>query len=295
MMRPVLLFVVCSSIALGQGTSSGSSYLKLPIHARAAATGEAFVVDSSAFASVSLNPANAFTDASTEVFFSHSQWIQDVRADAVGALVPTPYGAFGFMILNTGVNGIEIRDVPGPPLGTFSSHSSVFQVLYANVVTSDVTVGANLKYLYEKIFVDEASGYGIDIGATYRTPVEGLSVGASLTNLGTVSAFRSEKNDLPNRVQLGGTYAFNAADLEWRVAGSWMNDLKRSENRLLFGGEVSYANNFSFRLGYQTGYENRGFSTGTGVQYSFVKLDYAYVPFSLGFGNAHVLSVGFEL
>ncbi|MGB2867171.1 MAG: PorV/PorQ family protein [Bacteroidota bacterium] len=295
MMRTFLLFIVCSSVALSQGTSSGSSYLKLPIHARAAATGEAFVVDSSVFASVSLNPANAYTDESTEVLFSHSQWIQDVQADAIGVRVPTPYGALGFMILNTGVSGIEIRDVPGPPLGTFSSHSTVFQLLYANTLTQDITVGVNLKYLYEKIFVDEASGFGVDMGASYRTPVEGLSVGASLTNLGSVSAFRTNKNDLPNRIQLGGTYSFGAADLDWKVAGSWMNDLKLSESRLLFGGEVSYDRNFSFRLGYQTGYENRGFSTGAGVHYSFVKLDYAYVPFSLGFGNAHVLSIGFEL
>jgi hypothetical protein len=55
-----------------------------------------------------------------------------------------------------------------------------------------------------------------------------------------------------------------------------------------------YDHALALRLGYETGYESRGFTAGLGFCYSIVQLDYAYVPFSLGLGEAHIFSMGFQ-
>ena len=46
-------------------------------------------------------------------------------------------------------------------------------------------IGFNFKYIQQRIWKEKASGFAVDIGTLYQTPVEGLRIGASLTNFGT--------------------------------------------------------------------------------------------------------------
>jgi len=278
-----------------QGTSTSGAYLKYPFHATAAATGEAFVADSAQFSSSFLNPANVFSGSSVNIIVSHTQWIQDVQTDVVGACLPLLSGSFGFTVVDASVDGIEVRDIPGPPVATFDSRSTVFQGTYAMPITDGLIAGLSAKYIYEKIYVDQASGYGVDLGATYTLPVEGLSVGASVTDLGALAQFRYERNDLPSRYELGGTYAMDILGLNSRLALGYRSALKTDDSGLLVGLESSYESSFIVRAGYMTGFDTRGFSAGLGIRYLFVTLDYAYVPFSSGFGNANIISLDFRL
>ena len=66
-----------------------------------------------------------------------------------------------------------------------------------------------------------------------------------------------------------------------------------SDRHLRLGVESTYDHVLSFRLGYQTGYETQCLSAGLGIVYSFARLDYAYVPFLLDFGNAHIFTLTF--
>jgi hypothetical protein len=55
-----------------------------------------------------------------------------------------------------------------------------------------------------------------------------------------------------------------------------------------------YNNTFAARVGYQTGYEARGFSAGIGIEWGSLRFDYAYLPFSYGLGNANQFSLQFS-
>jgi hypothetical protein len=290
-----LLILFLPALALSQGSSSGFASLKFPQTAFDAATGEAFVADPAALQSIRINPANIASRESYDIVFSHIQWIQDIHTENLSLAAPLTFGSLSFSLANTSVEGIELRDQPGPALGTFASQATVFQLTYGFRAADALKIGIASKYLYEKIFVDEATGFGFDAGVIYLPPVQGLSLGCAVTNLGNLSAFRTEKTDLPAAVRAGGTYAFTLGGMALRTAATYSAEPSTSYTHLSLGGEIAFKNLITLRLGYQTGYDSRHLSAGLGIRYTIVSIDYAYMPFSMDLGEAHILSIGFTL
>lgn len=279
---------------LAQGNSTASSHLKFAGSARAAALGQSFISDPGRFSSTSINPANLYADGPVELLLSHTEWILDVRTEQIGTRWPVSFGTFGLAISNTNVGGIELRDRPGPPITTFSARSAVFQLSFARPVTESIIAGGSAKYLFEKIYVDEATGLGFDFGLIYTTPVDGLTLGVALANVGSLNGLLEHSSDLPSEFRAGGVYHTSFEKISLSGGAEYVNETHLSISHLHVGAEIDYDNVGSLRLGYQTGYESRGFTAGIGFRYSSLKLDYAYIPFSLGLGDAHLVTIGFE-
>lgn len=283
------------TLLLAQGASVGSSHLLIPNDARIAALAQSTVADPLHFSSSFLNPAILATSPSPEILLSHTQWVQDVRVEFLGASAPFSFGKVGFALSNLNIGGIEAREIPGAPLSTFAAHSAVLQLLFATNITDDISLGTNLKYMYEKIYVDETSGFGVDLGLLYRPPLDGLFIGASLTNTGSMRGFRTASSDLPTSLQAGAMYRIAAEEFDISVNGAFVHETKTGQNRLNAATELDYDDILLLRLGYQTGYESHGITTGLGFRYSILNLDYSYIPWSLSLGNVHVFSIGFRL
>jgi hypothetical protein len=294
-LKILLAFILLPTIVFSQGTSRGVASLKLPTTPFIGATGESFIADPTALQSILINPANITSRESYGVMFSHTEWIQDVHTEFLSTAAPFRYGSLALSIANTSVDGLELRTIPGPPIGTFNTQSTSFQLTYGIKVTETISLGIAPKYLYEKIFVDEATGWGIDLGTLYTPPVEGLTLGFALTNLGSLSAFRNERTDLPSQLRLGGTYSFSLDIVSFRTAAAFSSELGVSVNHISIGTEATYNDAVTVRFGYETGYEYRDFSAGVGLRYSIVMIDYAYIPSSSQMGTAHIISIGFIL
>ena len=292
-MKNLFFLLLAPTILLAQGSSMGSSYLKLPTNSRTAALGESLIADSGSVSSSFLNPANLATVENAEILVTHTEWIQDVQTEFLAATTPFAYGNIGFAINNTNVKGIEVRDLPGPALSTFTARFVAIQLLYAAKISNEIFVGSNIKYFYEKIFVDEASGYGLDFGLLSN--IEGVWCGASVANLGSVNAFRSSSSNLPSQLRIGASHPFAEGEFDFLGSAAFVHDLKEANNGIYVGGEVYYDKSIAIRLGYQTGIESRSISGGVGFKHLFMKLDYAFVPFSFGLGTAHMLSISFSL
>ena len=288
------VLVLSAASAFAQGSSTSSSYLMLPVSARSAALGDATIADPMSFTSSFLNPANLSSDGPATIALSHLQWIQDIKTEFGGTSIPFGLGTFGFSVMNTNISGIEIREIPGPAAGTFSAHFAAVQLGFARNILRTVSIGGSVKYLYEKLYVDETTGYGIDVGALYRTPIDGLTAGASLTNLGALRGFRTQSSQLPSMGRIGGAYGFSLGTFDVTVNAAAAKDLHVNDVHAQVGVETVYDSLLAIRLGYQTGYESRGLSAGLGLHYSFLQFDYAYIPFSLGLGDAHMFSLGFR-
>jgi hypothetical protein len=288
-------FILLPTIVLSQGTSQGVASLKLPTTPFIGATGESFIADPASLQSVLINPANIATLESYGVMFSHTEWIQDVHTEFLSTAAPLRYGSLALSLSNTSVDGLELRTIPGPPIGLFNTQSTSFQLTYGIKLTENLSLGIAPKYLYEKIFVDEATGWGIDIGTLYTPPLEGLTLGFALTNLGSLSAFRNDRTNLPSQLRLGGTYSFSLDVVSFRTAAAFSSEFGISVNHISIGTEATYNDAVKIRFGYETGYEYRDFSAGVGLRYSIVMIDYAFLPSSSQMGTAHIISIGFIL
>lgn len=291
----ILLLLVLPVVLMAQGKSTGSAFLQTVLPARISAMGDALAADPSFSSSSFSNPASLVWAKTPEVTFSQIQWIQDMQTQILGASVPLPFGTVGLSISSTSVEGIEIRDIPGTAIGTFASRSSVFRLGYAFSLSKDISVGTNLKYLYEKIYIDDASGYALDFGGLYNTPISGLTLGLAITNIGQVSKFRTQSSELPTAAKVGGTYATTVSDFEVVGALTIEHESNSAITRFHFGSEVSYDHMFSVRLGYQSHYDIRGLTAGLGFRYSIAVVDYAYLPFTQDFGSAHIVTLGIGL
>jgi hypothetical protein len=277
-----------------QGSSPALSQLKIPLNARASALCDGTVADAGQFSSWLLNPANLYAQNARSLTMTHVQWIQDIRSEFIGARFPLGKGSAALAISTNSVPEIEVREKPGPPIGTFTARFVAFEAGYAMRLVENISAGVTIKYLYQKLYVDDAAGLGADIGFHYQTPISGLEVAAAVTNAGSLEQFRGERSDLPSFARIGATYQIGADDLRFRISASSASSLQGSENHMGASIEGSYDGFLMVRIGYQSGYDSRGFAAGAGVVYEFLALDYGYIPFSYGFGGAHVLSLGFQ-
>jgi hypothetical protein len=115
-----------------------------------------------------------------------------------------------------------------------------------------------------------------------------------MTNLGNLSPFRTERVDIPRRVSIGISYEFSEFQLNNRAYASAVFDKSANSSSMFFGIQSVYEQTLSARLGYQTGIEARGVTVGLGTAYSVGRFDYAFLPFSSGLGNAHIISLEFS-
>jgi hypothetical protein len=275
--------------------NTGLSFLKFGFGARNTAMGDVGNSASNDLTALHYNPARLSNTQQNEVIFTHNSWIQDVSSEMFGIktfLFELPV-AIGFNVTN--ISDIEVRQIPGEPISKFDANYFYGSISTAYKIDEMISVGASLKYLYEGLLNDESTGFGFDLGAFYKLPVEGLSVSAAVRNLGSMNELRNEATKLPSELRVGPAYNFKIEDykLDVTTAGEYQKYFD-ADDHLNFGLEVLYDNIIAVRGGYQTNYESRDLTAGIGLIWGNLKFDYSYIPFSLGVGSANLFSIGFK-
>jgi hypothetical protein len=279
-------------VARGQW-ESGFAVLQIGTGARASAMGEAFSAVTADASCSFWNPAGAAGVERFQAHLAHNEWIQDVSHDAAALLFPVRPFTFGLHAIVVSVPGIEQRYYPTEePLSTFSAHDVVLGVSLARQFGREVALGVNLRYLNEKIYGETASGFSVDLGAQYRTPVEGLHAGVMVQHLGSTRDMVAEKITLPRTLRMGLSYAlpFGSDEAPWLLTADYLSILHQ-KSHVHAGVEIRPLAMLALRAGYQTGYASRDFSAGFGVRVGQIDIDYAYVPFQEELGRAHRFSL----
>ena len=293
-------FIISTSFLFAQSAgNSGLSFLKFGFGARNIAMGDAGNSASNDLTALFYNPARLSIIENNEVLFMHNQWIQDVNSEVFGIkweMFGVPLAA-GFNY--TGINDIEIRTRPTSPddlIPTFDAKYFFGSLSTGFDVTEDIAAGTTVKYLYEGLLNDEANGWGFDLGIHYRSPINGLTFSSVIKNIGSMDALRNEATKLPTDFRIGSAYNFNieSSKLVLVAAGEFQKYLDTEDIHFNLGGDIVYDQIIALRVGYQTGYESKGFTGGIGLMWGSLRFDYAYMPFSLDLGNANLFSVLFK-
>jgi len=291
-----LAFLSLPADLLAQSGQTGLSFLKLGVGARSVGMGEAHAAIGTDASATYYNPGALAEAPKTNILVMHKEWIQDVRTEFLGVNVPMEQFAVGIGINTTNTGDIELRTRPGPSEGTFSGHEFAGSISIARKITSELSVGASFKFLYEKIFVDEASGVGFDVCALYASPVEGLRFAVVGSNFGSMGSLRSEKIQLPSLIRIGSAYIHDVDMLRSTMTlGADLVKVFHEDNAHVHTGlELNYQETIAFRIGYLFGYESRGLTAGVGLRRNIFRLDYAFSPQSEDLNNGHTISVGVE-
>jgi hypothetical protein len=272
---------------------TGASFLRLGVGARAAGMGEAYTAAADDATAAYWNPAGLLRVDRRQVTFFHNEWFQDIRSEFFALVLPGHEKAVALALNSTNTGDIEIRgNQPTPePDGTFAAHDLVLSVSYARRLKPKWDFGITLKYLYQKIFLEESSGLAGDFGLRYRFQDMPLALAATVQNLGFMSKLRDESPELPRMIRLGAVYEFAAAGAPgWTAAADWVTDWD-GNSHLHIGAEVILRQRFALRSGYQTGYEFKNVHFGLGLNLGNLLFDYGYVPLQQDFGQGHRLAV----
>lgn len=297
-----ILFILTASSLWAQPGTSGFSFLKLGVSGRAVAMGDAMSAIVNGAAATHANPAGLVGENGVQphadILFMHREWFQGTRSEFLAGLAPLDdENAIGAMISTTTVSDIEVRLRPGPADGTFTAREFAAGLSFARRMASDLRLGVTGKFLYQKIYVDDATGFAVDIGTVWESPVENLTLGGTFANIGSMNKLRDGETKLPALLRLGPGYrlVLPGEDLVLVGAMEYMRILPEHRNYLNAGGELTFNGLFAARAGYQFGADARGFSAGLGIHYGILSLDYAFAKIASDLGDGHTFSLSLRL
>jgi len=290
----LLMGLLISETFAGEPGTAGFVFLRLGNGARASGMGEAFTAVSDDATSIYWNPAGLANVEGVELNVTHSEWLVDIRFEQVSVVNEAFGGTVGLNF--TGVyygkldrygNFPSIR-----PDGTFTPYDLALSAGYGTDILPNLSLGISAKLIYEKIDFESATGWAVDFGVFHRSAIEGLTLGASILNLGPQAKFVEEKFYPPFQFRVGVSYRYD----DERIRGSILvasdavfpND---SDAKLHLGAEYGYRDFLFIRLGYKSNYYVQGATLGVGVVYDRLRFDYAYMPMQLELGNVHRFSI----
>lgn len=287
-----LLMLGAQSISYAQGGQAGLSFLKLGVGARSLGMGETTVAAVNDPSATHYNPAALLFVTDPQILIMHKEWLQGTQTEFLASSFSVESVRLGIFMNATSVPGIEIRQRPGPAEGTFAARNAAIGLSSAYRIDDKFDVGLSLKYLYEKIFVDEAGGIALDVGTVFRSPWD-VTFGATLNNVGSMSKLREVSSRLPTTLRIGAARyeALKSLNAHLTFAADIVSILPESNTHLHLGTEFTYNTTFSLRAGYVSGYETRNFTAGAGFSHAFVTVDYAFVPFRFDLGTTHTFSL----
>ena len=273
----VLGLVVVSPVC----ASTGFAFLRMGEGARDAALGEASVALTS-YTADAANPA-ALAQALQAVTLSHTEWIEQIRHEHIGALWSLGSDVVSLSARVSHSDGLERRVGPSrESLGEFGVYEWTAGAAWSHPLSDRLRAGIGLRFVRQSIFDEAASGAHADAGLLYQTA--GWDLGAAIRNAGVMNDLDQAATDLPLQLRIGG--ARRHRDLLLAFAGHWSD----ASTDLHTGVEWRARQSLLLRAGYDSG-DTRGFSYGAGFELATWRLDYAYLPFGDGLGPAHRFSL----
>ena len=294
----IFVFFYISLNTYSQENVKGFAFLRIGIGGRAAGMGEAYTAAAGGAEATFWNPALLSSENNNSVTFAHTEWLEDIRIEFLGYSFGKGNLNFGISINSNTVSDIEKRSNPVvTPEGYFSAGDFFIGLSAACKLKENLKIGITGKYLYQKIYIEDASGYAFDIGAGYDMPGINLKLGAVIKNIGSVNALKDEKTPLPSLYRIGAVYTL--PELGENISLLFSTDIEKlfdsGIGSLLdyftyHGIEAGYKEKMFLRAGYQSGFEARGVSFGLGVKIKKYSFDYGFQPFSFQMGSTHRLS-----
>ncbi|HEX7357870.1 MAG TPA: PorV/PorQ family protein [Ignavibacteriaceae bacterium] len=321
MKKFILIFSLIFAISLSAQTKVGSTaapFLNIGIGPRAAAMGGAFVATANDVTSLYWNPAGASRLGSNEAMFTHVSWFADINYNWAGSMLSLgDMGIVGLSIGYLDYGSLEVTTLAEPD-GTgefFTPSDMVFSLTYAYNLTDRFSIGANVKYVNQKIWNTSANGLAIDLGVLFLSDIYGLRIGAAITNFGTdmqldgkdlfvqydingqiygnndqiLAKLNTDSYPLPLTFKVG--VAMDVIDIEnhkLTLAADAYHPNDNSES-LNLGMEYTIFDIVSLRGGYKSLYldnSQEGLTLGVGFKYDLTPtlglvFDYAYQDFGI--------------
>lgn len=312
----IFSLAICSAYAGDESAGYTSSFLEIPIGARAAAMGGAYMGISDDGAGLLYNPAGLANMKKKLFTTSYRAMKLDRSLAYISILFPTQGNSvLGVNWLYAGSGSVEARNSLGQLSGhdvSFNSHD--FGILFAKRFENYLSAGLKINY-FQSNFTEINSGtVGIDFGIMIyfdqfvdrekrdQMPVQNIQLGLAVKNVGARHVWnnsdyvrryfgsteaREQVDNVPTEFAIGGAASFLNKTLNLAV-----DLLKHNKSNIRFhtGAEYLVDKKFAIRAGLSDG----SFTAGTGYLFKLggntLAIDYAFSTDKAGEGEEHIFS-----
>lgn len=256
------------------------------------------------------NPSLLAFEPQNSLDVNYTLWISGVTNQFAAVNFKRENRSLAFGVYNSRADDFEARSQPGPSQGIFSISYLSLSATGAYRV-GPVSAGITAQYLREEVFELRANGYAINAGTSAEFIDGRIRAGLTVRNLGEMEKLDVESTRLPALISAGltaeliefTTPGLNDLPVLLYLASSWLKPLEEfstgdytdsnsDDGFLSFGLILNADDLIFFQGGYQFGPTERPVSFGLGLGIEPVRINYALVPFSTGFGVVH--SIGLE-
>ncbi|MFP6590229.1 MAG: PorV/PorQ family protein [Candidatus Latescibacterota bacterium] len=278
--------------------TTGFSFLKVGVGARAAALGGAYTAISGDLESTAWNPAGIYDVGERAAAVSLTSYLVDTEAGFLCVALPSGSRMWAVSVNYFTYGDLQRTSEDGLATGTFGAFDVTTGLTAAQRVWGDrLTLGATAKWIYSGIDDFSADAMAVDLGVLARGPIPGMTVGASMSNFGTVrSGFtKGYEDSLPVLLRAGVSHRPAHFPVPVLLSGDITipND---NDAYFTFGAEIRLAGGLTLRPGHSLqqsgldGDEALGLSTGAGLDLKGMRFDYAYASFP-ALGDVHRVSL----
>lgn len=303
--------------------SSAAAMLGIGVGARAEALGGAFVAIADDPSALYWNPAGITQIRSISLQVTKTDWFVNTDFSALDLIVPLPsFGsALGFHIamLDYGDNPVRTVFRPEGTGETYSASDFVAGLYFAMSITDRVSTSLGVKYFQQSIWHVSGSAVGFDLSILFQTPLQGLKLGGTISNLGPEFGLSgrdltnimdidgrkpiflnndnvpinlaTETYGLPLLFRFGIAYKYDLSDMNSITLATNLNHPNNNVETVDLGAEAKIFDLFYLRGGYQslfsTNAEN-GLTLGAGINYKV--LDVATFTIDYSWSDWGVLS-----
>ena len=306
---------------------AGCQFLKIGVGARAIGMGESYIAVGQDANAIFWNPAGLAYISGTEISFSHTEWIADIKHDAFAAAAKFGnLGVFGVSFVTMNYGDIYATSIDFNPSNDFgytggkrfggdkigvSEHA--IGLAYSRSFTNKFSLGGHAKFIYqnlgesqvnirgiERIKKNEVDVVAFDFGTLYYTGFKDLRIAMSIQNFSKDLMYEIEAFQLPLNYRVGAAMnmlsLFNIDESQILTLSVETIHPRDYTERVHVGAEYVLNNIFAIRAGYKSNYNEESLTAGAGLKTeSGLVIDYAYAAFGNAFGAVHRFSIGLLL
>lgn len=291
----LILLVVVWSGARAAGTTALVSR-EFDLWPTGSALGGSAAAHPDALLALWVNPAQ-LAGRPGQVGATHTEWFLDTRMEQLGAVL----GGGGRFTAGVSTQLVTTGDIPLRPLSAgvpvayptpldhFEARDFGVGLSAGYRATGQLSLGATVRWLSQKVYVYEASTLAADVGASWQA-FPALRLAACVNNLGSALDWGGGvKAQLPLAARAGVAWQPRR---QWSVYGDvWV---PREHNlRVTTGVEWRPVAFLALRGGAVAGQDEQIFSGGTGLFWRGIGFEYALVPRSASLGTVHRFALHF--
>lgn len=304
------LFLCTALIAPAQGAKiekrgqAGMTFLLINPSARAAGLMASNGLEGAS--ALFQNPSGIARVAGGDVMVGQTQWFADItqnaaalayRVEGLGVVglswVSMDHGDIFRTTINEDPNTVGFNQI-----GQVDVDESVIGLAYAREVTDRFTIGAQVKRAEQRLQDNRASALAVDFGLTYLTGYRSSRLTMSIRNFSKEIQYIDQSVQLPLTFKVGlDVDVFELLAAQMGENNSLTVQVERSHHRdspekMDVGLEYSFQDMVSLRVGNGFNYDANDVGFGVGLNFSQLRVDYAYNSYGEVLGGVHRISLG---